>query len=342
MKKLILFILTISIALSLAACGEAKSASEQLFAMNTMMTLTAYGKNAEKGLANARSVIVALEAAVDPDLETSTVYAINHANGDSVAISGQIHEMLEDAMLLYERTDGSYDITIYPLVERWGFTNDQHYVPSANEIANDLSKLCMDQITINRFPTSGTYSVSIPYYGSLSFASCAKGCASKYAIDAMRSAGVESAVISLGGNVQTLGQKPDGSDWKIAVQDPYNESGYIATISVGETAVVTSGSYQRYFVSNGTTYHHLISPKTGYPTTNGLVSVTIVCEDGTLADCLSTAMFVLGRKAALDYWRTYGGFDMIIINENHEITCTSGLLERFDLKNSNYTLTFVE
>ena len=343
MKKIICIILMLVMIIPLTACGEAKAYSSQVYAMDTIMTLTAYGKKGEKGLKAAESVIMTLNSAVDPDLETSTVYAINNANGGQVAISGQIAEMITDAKNVYDLTGGSYDLTIYPLVERWGFTNDQYYVPSDSEIANDLNKLCMSEITLSKFPTSGAYAITIPYYGSLSFASCAKGCASKYAIEAMRNVGVESAVISLGGNVQTLGNKPDGSAWKIAIQDPYNESAYIATVSVGETAVVTSGSYQRYFTaSNGKTYHHIINPKTGYPTTNGVVSVTIICEDGTMADILSTAMFVLGKTAALSYWRSNGGFEMIIITDSNEITCTSGLIEKVDLKNSNYSISFVE
>ena len=343
MRKVFCTILIICMIFCLCGCGDAKLYTSQVYAMDTIMNLSAYGKNAERGLKAAQSVIMALDAAVDPDLETSTVYAINNANGGQVAVSGQIAEMVQDAQTVYKQTKGSYDLTIYPLVERWGFTNGQYYVPSDSEIFNDLNKLCMDQITISKFPTSGAYALSIPYYGQLSFASCAKGCASKYAIDAMRNVGVSSAVISLGGNVQTLGVKPDGTEWKVAIQDPYNENSYIAAVSVGETAVVTSGTYQRYFTaSNGKTYHHIFNPKTGYPTTNGLVSVTVVCKDGTMADILSTAMFVLGKTGALNYWRTYGGFDMIIITDSNEITCTSGLIEKVDLKNPNYSISFVE
>lgn len=329
--------------LPLCGCGESRCETRQVFAMDTVMELKAYGKKGAKGLENAVAIIQALDAAVDPDVDTSITYQINHANGGAVTVSGQVAEMLMTAKEIYEQTGGAYDLTLYPLIQRWGFTNGQYTVPSDNEILNDLAKCCMGDLTISKFPTSGTYTVSLPLFGSLSFASCAKGCASKYAIEAMKNVGVKSAVISLGGNVQTLGKKPDGTNWTIGIQDPYNANAYIATLSVGETAVVTSGTYQRNFVApNGKTYHHLFNPTTGYPVTNGLVSVTIVCEDGTRADCLSTAMFVLGKTKALDYWRQYGGFDMIIIDEEHKITCTSGLLETLSLKNGNYTLSYVE
>ena len=152
-----------------------------------------------------------------------------------------------------------------------------------------------------------------------------------------------SGIISLGGNVQTLGLKPDGTEWKVAVQDPANTSSYLGVVSVGETAVVTSGGYQRYFTdSRGTTYQHIINPTSGYPVTNTLQSVTIICSDGTMADSLSTAMYVLGESRAISYWRTYGGFEMILVTKDSQIICTKVLIEEFTLTNENYGLKFVE
>ena len=114
-------------------------------------------------------------------------------------------------------------------------------------------------------------------------------------------------------------------------------------ITVGETAVVTSAAYQDQFTAmNGRTYGHILNPATGYPANNSLTSVTIICEDGTMADCLSTAMYVMGENKALNYWRQYGGFDMVLINNDNEIICTKGLIEKFTLTNNNYTLRYVE
>ena len=162
----------------------------------------------------------------------------------------------------------------------------------------------------------------------------------------MRHVGVKSGIIALGGNVQTLGVKPDGSLWNVAVQDPNNTASYVGVLSVGQIAVVTSGTYQRFFIQNGKTYHHLINPESGRPINNTLKSVTIVTEDGTLADCLSTAMFILGQSKALNYWRQYGtkegGFDMVLVNTDNEVICTKGLIEKFTLTNNNYTLRYVE
>ena len=345
-KRILIAVLCLALMLPLAACGETRMSQRMVFAMDTVMTLTAYGKKAENGLNAAQSVIQSMHDALDPDLETSTTYAINHANGSSVSISGQVAKMLSTAQTVYKQSKGALDLTIYPVIQRWGFDSGRYYVPTDEELWVDLSRKSFDQMVLTSFPSSGSYAVTFPAYTALSFAAVAKGCAADNAISAMRNAGVTSGIVSLGGNVQTLGKKPDGSNWAIAVQDPNNPSSYVGVLSIGQTAVVTSGTYQRYFTQDGKTYHHLINPETGRPINNTLKSATIVCEDGTLADCLSTAMFVLGQSKAINYWRTYGGkdqpFEMILINNDNEIICTKGLIEEFTLSNTAYTLRYVE
>ena len=340
-KKILCLVLCLLMALPLTGCGDAAEKKKQIFAMNTMFTLTAYGKKANAGINAAEASIIAVDAMSDPDTEGSTCYLLNHAQGQQVNISGQVAEMLVDAKEICERTGGAYDLTVYPLVQRWGFDHGRYYVPSSEEISADLSLLCMRDMTISKFPTSGTYAVILPEFGRLSFSSCARGCASKYAIDAMRKNGVESGLVSLAGNIQTLGMKPDGNFWSVGITDPKNPSGYLGILSVGEAAISTTGSYQDFMPSNPK-YHHILSTSNGYPTSNGLLSVSIICEDGTYADCLSTAMYAIGQTRAINYWRQYGGFEMILINENGNVICTSGLLEEFELKNDFYTLSYVE
>ena len=305
--------------LPLAACGETKESSRILFAMDTTMTLVAYGKNREDGLNAAESVIRSMDTMLDPENPSSTVWAINHANGENVVVPGQVADMLTAAKQVYSQSAGALDLTVYPLL-------------------------------LTSFPSSGTYTVSMPSYGEMSFGAVAKGCASDKAIEAMSAAGVTSGIISLGGNVQTLGLKPDGSQWRVGIDDPNNSGkGYVGVLNVGETAVVTSGSYQRYFtdVTTGNTYHHILKPQSGYPVSNNLLSATIICADGTMADCLSTAMFVLGEVQSLNYWRQYGktdggGFDMVLITKDNRIICTKGLIEDFVLVNEDYTLSYSE
>ena len=350
LKRILCALLCAAMMLPLAACGETKESRSVLFAMDTTMTLVAYGKYRDSGLAAAESVIRSMDSMLDPELPTSSVWMINHANGENVVVPGQVADMLSAAQTVYTQSGGALDLSVYPLLKLWGFIDNKNRGPYDYEILDELTKLCFDQLILTPFPSSGTFTVSMPAYGEISFGAVAKGCAADKAIEAMRAAGVTSGIISLGGNVQTLGLKPDGTQWRVGIEDPNNPgNSYVGVLNVGETAIVTSGSYQRYFtdIKTGHTYHHILTPTTGYPVSNNLVSATIICKDGTMADCLSTAMFVLGEVKSLNYWRTYGstdggGFDMVLITKDNRIICTKGLIENFTLVNENYTVSYSE
>lgn len=344
-RRVIAFALCIFMVLPLCACANDEPVQKQVFAMDTVMNITAYGKNASDGVDAAVGVINSLNDVLDPDNESSYTYQINHAEGADVIVTPQVNEMLSTALSVYKLSGGALDLSVYPIYEAWGeFKDETGRIPSDDELKELRKNLGFGETEINEFEGEANYSVRMPSGTQISFGAVAKGCAAKYAIDAMRKNGVTSGIVSLGGNVQTLGTKPNGDNWTVAVEDPNNTNSYVGTLSVGETAIVTSGSYQRYFTgSDGTKYHHLIDPGTGKPVDNDLVSVTIVCDDGTLADCLSTAMFILGQSAALKYWRDNGGFDMIMITKDNEVLCTTGLIEVFSLTNTtDYTLKMVE
>ena len=343
--RLVALALCVCLLLPLGGCAGDEPVQKQIFAMDTVMNITAYGKDAKAGIDAAVGVINSLDDVLDPNNEGSYTYQINHAEGHDVVVTPQVNEMLTTALSVYALSGGALDLSVYPLYEAWGeFKDETGTVPSDDTIKELRKNLGFGKTEITDFDGEGNFSVRMPAGTQISFGSVAKGCASKYAIDALRKSGVESGIVSLGGNVQTLGTKPDGSNWTVAVEDPNNPGSYVGTLSVGETAIITSGSYQRYFTAaDGTKYHHIIDPSTGYPADNDLLSVTIVCKDGTLADCLSTAMFVLGQSAALNYWRNNGGFDMIMITKDNKVLCTTGLLEVFSLTNkTDYTLKMVE
>lgn len=344
-KKSLALLLCLCTALSLGGCADNEPVQKQIFAMDTVMNITAYGSNASSGIDAAVGVINALDDVLDPNVEGSYTYLINNAEGSDVIVTPQVNEMLSTALSVYRLSGGALDLSVYPIYEAWGeFKEETGRIPSSDELKELLKNLGFGKTEITDFGGEGNYSVRMPAGTQISFGAVAKGCASKYAVDALRKSGVTSGIVSLGGNVQTLGTKPNGDNWTVAVEDPNNPGSYVGTLSVGETAIITSGNYQRYFTgSDGVKYHHLIDPDTGYPTDNGLVSVTIICPDGTLADCLSTAMFVLGKNAALQYWRDNGGFEMIMITENNEVLCTTGLIEVFTLTNKDsYTVKMVE
>ena len=137
-------------------------------------------------------------------------------------------------------------------------------------------------------------------------------------------------MVSLGGNVQALGAKPDGSKWKVAVQNPDSDESYIGVLEIAGKAVITSGGYERYFEKDGKTYHHIIDPATGYPADSGLKSVTIISSDGTLADGLSTSLFIMGKDKACDFWKEHSDkFDMILMTDDNELYVSEGIADVF-------------
>ncbi len=340
--KLISFIVCCALALPLAGCGEGKAVEKQIFSMDTVMLLKAYGAKAEAGLGDAIRIINSLDKALDPELATSMVYALNNAAGEEVVLSGQIAEMLQTAQTVYDRSGGALNLAIYPVVKLWGFVDGQYSVPKKADITAMLEKIDFSQLGMSSFPDSDSVLVKMPADMELSFGSIAKGCASEYAISALRQAGVESAIVSLGGNVQTLGRKPDGSNWNIVVQDPKDTGSYIGSLSVGETAVVTSGGYYRFFEGgDGAIYHHIIDPATCYPADSGIISATVICNNGTLADALSTAVYVLGADKALEYYRSWGGFEMVLVTDDDRVLVTNGLYDVFTLQSDNYVVEYI-
>ena len=323
--KILSLLLCLAMLLPLSGCGEGKMSQSEIFAMDTQMTLTAYGKNRDAGIAAAESIIRSMDSMLDPELETSLVYAMNNANGSGVAVSGQIANMISTAQTVYRQSGGALDLTVYPLVKLWGFIDGKYYVPTDEEISACLQKLCFDQVVLTSFPSSGTYSVSMPSYGQISFGAVAKGCAASYAIEAMRNAGVESGIVSLGGNVQTFGQKKDGSPWQIGIEDPDGSQVNLGVLSVeGTASIVTSGDYERYIELDGKRYHHIMDPETGCPAESGLRSVTVISRDGLTADALSTALFVMGLEEGAEFWRESDDFEAVFVLTTGEIYATEG------------------
>ena len=147
--------------------------------------------------------------------------------------------------------------------------------------------------------------------------------------------GINSALLDIGGNIQAVGARPDGSDWRLGLRSPFGE-GLFGTLQISDCAVVTSGNYERYFIGeDGVRYGHIIDPETGYPVNNGLASVTIIAGDGKLCDALSTSLFVMGLSDAVTYWRTHQEeqpFDMILVTEDREIYLTEEIKDKFNLQ----------
>lgn len=322
MRKISAILLVIS-AFLLTSCSKAPEKSEEyFFAMDTYMKIEAYGENAENAVSQARARVETLEKLWSATDENSEIYAINH--GENPELSAETLDLLSFTLEMSAKTDGAFDATIYPVLTAWGFTTDEHRVPDESELAELLKKVGYEKVLVDG------NKISLERGMMLDFGGAAKGWASDECARIMRENGVKSALINLGGNVYAVGKRADGNLWRIGVADPQSESTENAgIISVCDRAVVTSGSYQRYFTQDGKTYGHIIDTKTGFPADNDLLSVTIVAEEGKLCDVLSTALFVMGREQAEQFWRKNGGFEMILIEKSGEIYITAGIAENF-------------
>jgi len=309
----------------------------QVFAMDTVMMLTAYGENGQEALDAAEEVIYGLEMDLDPVNPAGSVYAINAGAGSYVPVSQSCIEVMLTTMDKWRETGGTIDPGLFPIIKAWGFTLGEYRVPDQTEI----NGLLVDKNTEGILVDEATGCVYIPERMEISLGAVGKGYTAQEALEAMEAVGVESAIVSLGGNVQTLGDtKPNGTQWQVAVTDPNDTGTYVGILSIGEAAVVTSGGYQRYFEQDGVTYIHIIDPETGYPVDNDLLSVTVVTADGAEADALSTSLFVMGAEGALEHYRTVGGFELVLITEENEIIVTPGLVDSFEERGEGYVYEY--
>lgn len=303
--------------------------TRELFAMDTYMSLTAYGSHADQAVHDAIQEIKDLDAMLTTGDDTSEIGKIN-ANG-SGTLSEDGKELMKRSLELYESTDGTFDISIYPVMELWGFPTKDYRVPSDQEIKKALELVNASKIRFDE----NTGEVSFDMSGmKIDFGGIAKGYTSAKVMDLFRQEGVTSGLVNLGGNVQALGTKPDGSDWRIGIRGPgesdADEEDYVGILSTHDKAVITSGGYERYFEKDGKRYHHIIDPSTGYPAESGIVSSTIVSSDGTLADGLSTTLFIMGPDKAAEYWRKHADeFDFVLMKEDGSLLVSEGLEQNF-------------
>lgn len=328
MKKILC--LAAAALLLLSGCTESKNventqASKDVFAMDTYMNLKAYGKNSETALEFAVDEILYLDDLLSVTNENSDISAINNSCGSIVSVNNETAEIIEKAIEIGDQTNGALDITVYPVLKEWGFTTDNHKILDSETLDILLKNVDYHQIKVNG------NRITVPESFQLDLGALAKGYTSDKVMEILRNNGINSAVVSLGGNVQTLGRKPDGFLWKVAVIDPFSPDSTMGLLKVEDKAVITSGNYERYFIGeNGKIYHHIIDPSNGYPADNGLVSVTIIGGSGIMCDALSTALFVSGYEKAVSYWRKNGDFDMILVTDHNEIFITEGIAYTFE------------
>ena len=295
MKRRTAVLWLLALVLLFGGCTRDKEpVRKEIFSMDTHITITCYGKEAKEAADAAAAEIERLNHLWSIGFEDSEVSRINR--GETKDLSAETEEILATALSLYQETEGALDITILPLMELWGFTTRTPAVPDPKDLDSALQNVGADRIILK------DHKLELETGQGIDFGAIAKGPAQ--------------------------GQE---ALWRVGIRRPDDGAGYLGVLALTNKAVITSGGYERFFEENGQKYHHILDPKTGYPAQSGLVSVTIVSADGTLADGLSTACFVMGKERSISYWRDHAdAFDMILMTEDGGLYITEPLEEVFD------------
>lgn len=326
MKKKILIslsLLAVACLIPLLILRERRNQRTDLtfLSMDTVMSLSVYGPDSEELAEEARRLILSVEQELSASLSQSVLSGANREG--RADFSPETARLLRFSLDFSRRTGGAFSPLMGPIMKAWGFTGEKNRVPPQEEL-----KALIPLTEVSQASLEGT-TLTLKKGAQLDLGAAGKGFAGDRAAGLLRSRGVASALLNLGGNVQTVGLRPDGRPWRVGVMAP--EGGLLGVLETGEGAVITSGSYERFFTdADGTLYGHIIDPSTGTPPRSGIVSATAVGTSGTLCDALSTALFVMGPDRAADFWRKSGeDFGFILLTEEPAFYVTENILPRF-------------
>lgn len=245
----------------------------------------------------------------------SELYKLNHANGQPFTVSSETANLIQEGIHYSELSGGAFDLTIEPVSALWDFKADKPTVPSSDAIAQAVSHVDYTKVDIQ----DNTVTLEDPEAG-IDLGSIAKGYIADQVKTYLKKQGIKHAIINLGGNVDVIGTKPDGSKYNIGIQKPFDESGEaITSVQLKDQTVVTSGIYERYFKKNGKLYHHILDPRTGYPCENNFYSVSIITDSSTKADALSTTCFLLGYEKGMELIQSMDGVEAIFITDDEKV-----------------------
>ncbi len=306
--------------------------------LGTTCTITIYRGDAEPAFDAAFKRLAEIEDRMTVSRDESEVIAVNRAAGvKPVRVSPDTFTVIARGLEFARLSGGVFDITVGPLVKLWGIGTSAARVPAPQEIRDAVARIGWRDVVLS--PKESTVFLRRPGM-ALDLGAIAKGFAADEASRILREHGIESALINLGGNVLTIGAKPDGTLWRIGAQNPEQPRGtQIGIVETRAMAVVTSGSYERYFEAEGRRYHHILDTRTGFPVSNGLTAVMIVAADSTTADGYSTLVFALGLQKGRSLVESTGGaVEALFITERREVYLTSGLKKKFRLTDSQFTM----
>lgn len=285
--------------LLLLGCRTETAHSAAGFACDTVVTVTAYAP--QETVDATLRICSDYEKVLSKTIAGSDIDRLNRAGGAPVGVQPETAALLALAVEIGRESGGAFDVTIAPVSALWDFRADEPELPDPDALSDACRRIDFRNIAID-----GTV-VTLENGAEIDLGGIAKGYIADCVADYLRSQGVTSACINMGGNVVTIGTKPDGSPWTVGVRDPNGTPEQSEEVlSLSDAAVVTSGTYERGFDLGGVRYHHILDPETGMPVQNGLASITIVGTRSALCDALSTACFVLGEEKSRPVLDRYG------------------------------------
>jgi thiamine biosynthesis lipoprotein len=305
-----------------------KPYQQTAFALDTIIDITAYGPNAEPAVTSAIQEMTRLEALLSNYREDSEISAINRdAGGAAVPISLETEQVLKQALRYATVTQGAFDPTIGPIVELWGIGKKEDFVPSDEQIAAALKHVDYRRLELDE----QQHTARLKDKGmSIDVGGVAKGYILDHMEAVLKSQGIQSALINGGGDIRGIGQKPDGTPWRIGLQDPRQTDGIAAKISLTNwDDIETSGDYQRFFDRDGVRYHHIFDPKTGKPTQT-MSSASTVLREG-MEDIPSNVLMILGKEQSLKLLQQFPGIEAIFIDYNGTVSYTPGLADSIEV-----------
>lgn len=308
--------------------GNIKPYTGNSFALGTVCSITLYEKNDNFNFDDAFDIIKKLENRMSSVIKDSEIYTINsNAAVSPVSVSEDTYFVIKEGIKYANLPSSRFDITIGPLVNLWGIGTDNEKVPGPEFIEEVISLIGSQYIKLN----DSDRSVFLENENmAIDLGGIAKGYAADLVRDYLIEAGFTKGIINLGGNVLTFGLKAPGTLWKIGIQNPVDSRGnYIGTLGIEESAIVTSGIYERFFEVEGKRYHHILDPYTGYPIENDLLSITIVTPSGIEADAWSTLAFSAGLVKGMELLESEENMEGIFITKDHKIYISSGLKDSF-------------
>lgn len=305
------------------------------FAMDTVVSETLYTSGADINTQIGEKLREMETTLLSWTEENSQISQLNNADGKTMEVSDDLAADLEKIRQLSQDSNGAFDPTLGKIIRLWDIAGENPHVPDQSEIDTLLPEVGYEKIQVDG------NNVTLLDGCTLDLGAVGKGMGCDQIMDYLQTQpDVFGMILNLGGSsVMTYGEKPDGSSWKVALTDPRDTEGdYLGAITLDANQFLsTSGDYEKYFIEDGIRYHHILNPKTGYPVQNGLISVTIVCDQGYLADGLSTACFVLGMDAAKPLLEKYGA-EAVFVDEDKNVYVTSGLMDKFELMKGGYTV----